>query len=163
MLFFLLFLQLFVAVFVCVIQATNSLFFFTFKSCIKMPYLGNSLQNIQLRNLIFPFAVRGNIPYTLVVQDSQVKIDKKNTTTINGSRSNSTTKWTPINETKSSSHLASLLKWTVTLREEGLLARKLPGVHTNKGLTNRISPPPIPRHGQSDLVLPCGLERDPAD
>lgn len=76
---------------------------FTFKSCTKMPYLGNSLQNIQLLNLIFPFAVRGNIPYTLVVQDSQVKIDKKNTTTINGSgRSNSTTKWTPINETKSS-------------------------------------------------------------
>lgn len=43
--------------------------------------------------------------------------------------------------TKSSWHLASLLKWTVTLREEGLLARKLPGVHINKGLTNRISPP----------------------
>lgn len=45
----------------------QSFVFFTFKSCTKMPYLGNSLQNIQLRNLIFPFAVRGNIPYTLVV------------------------------------------------------------------------------------------------
>lgn len=89
---------------VCLLHPSNqqSFFFFTFKSCIKMPYLGNSIQNIQLRNLIFPFAVRGNIPYTLVVQDSQVKIDKKNTTTINGSRSKSTTKWTPINETKSS-------------------------------------------------------------
>lgn len=76
--------------------------FFTFKSCTKMPYLGNSLQNIQLRNLIFPFAVRGNIPYTLVVQDSRVKVDKKNTMTINSSGSNSTTKRTPINETKSS-------------------------------------------------------------